>query len=272
MTEAIFETWFQEVFLPHTVGRRSAERPAVLFLDNFGAHCSIDVVKVAREHYVEMLAFCPHGTHILQPLDLAIIGPLKHHYDTARQLWRIERPEHQAFRQEHVRNAFATAGIHPFDPSKGLSRVKEASATPAGAAAAMELSPLQRVVADVLRPPPVRRAVHQGREEAPARLLTASQHLDRLEAAAAEREAAAEAAAAKREEREKKKLVRQAEKEEAEAEKRAKAFYASECFDMSWVEVIDRRLAGRPRDAIDEVVRQLAVERFLVNKRARLGK
>lgn len=44
------------------------------------------VLEIAAAHNVHMLAFPPHSTHILQPLDVGIMQPLKHHYTQVRQL------------------------------------------------------------------------------------------------------------------------------------------------------------------------------------------
>ncbi|XP_052260545.1 uncharacterized protein LOC127864686 isoform X1 [Dreissena polymorpha] len=69
----LFQTWFMKGFLPHC-GRA---RPVVLIMDNHDAHISLPVIQAARANDVVLIGFPGHTTHILQPLDVKIIGPLK---------------------------------------------------------------------------------------------------------------------------------------------------------------------------------------------------
>ncbi|XP_052284973.1 uncharacterized protein LOC127881261 [Dreissena polymorpha] len=69
----LFQTWFMKGFLPHC-GRA---RPVVLIMDNHDAHISLPVIQAARANDVVLIGFPGHTTHILQPLDVKIIGTLK---------------------------------------------------------------------------------------------------------------------------------------------------------------------------------------------------
>ena len=52
------------------------------------SHMSLDFIKLARESNVQLICFPPHCTHILQPLDITVFGPLK-------AIWRKVLKEHQ---------------------------------------------------------------------------------------------------------------------------------------------------------------------------------
>lgn len=69
----LFLLLFKMVFLPN----KGANRPVLLIMDNHDSHTTLDLIECARENHVELLGLPPHTTHILQPLDVSINGPLK---------------------------------------------------------------------------------------------------------------------------------------------------------------------------------------------------
>ena len=73
MDSELFVLWFKDIFLPHC----GAKRPVLLVMDNHDTHCTLEVLKLAKENNVTLLGLPPHTTHILQPLDVAIMRPLK---------------------------------------------------------------------------------------------------------------------------------------------------------------------------------------------------
>ena len=68
-----FYTWFTRAFVPNC-GRA---RPVVLVMDNHDAHISAELIHAARENEVVLVGLPSHTTHLLQPLDVHINGPLK---------------------------------------------------------------------------------------------------------------------------------------------------------------------------------------------------
>ena len=83
-----------KMFMEHFVKnvKSSNERPVLLLLDNFHAHLQIDVLNYAKENGVHMLSFPPHCSHKLQPLDLAVYGPLKNYTSQAMDAWMRNNP------------------------------------------------------------------------------------------------------------------------------------------------------------------------------------
>lgn len=88
----IFMVWFKDVFLPATAHLRTPETPVVLILDGFEAHTDIDLRVLAANFNVVLVLLPPHSTHLLQPLDVNNMGPLKQHYGTALKIWRVSSP------------------------------------------------------------------------------------------------------------------------------------------------------------------------------------
>ena len=75
---AVFEDWFEKLFLPEV---RRIPGTKVLIGDNLASHISTNVIELCRLNDVEFVCLPPNSTHVLQPLDVAVYGPLKN-------LWR----------------------------------------------------------------------------------------------------------------------------------------------------------------------------------------
>ena len=70
----------------------SIENPAVVFMDNHESHFGIEVIEMARMIGLSIITFPPHTSHKLQPLDVAVYGPLKCHYKKALNEWNLSHP------------------------------------------------------------------------------------------------------------------------------------------------------------------------------------
>src|SRR5207237_10091341 len=46
-------------------------------VDGHGSHMTAKFVKFAMDHSIDLMIFPPHCTHVLQPLDICLFGPLK---------------------------------------------------------------------------------------------------------------------------------------------------------------------------------------------------
>lgn len=57
--------------------RPTKEKKAILLLDNLEAHKYYPALQFASENNVVFVSFAPHTTHKMQPLDVAVFGPLK---------------------------------------------------------------------------------------------------------------------------------------------------------------------------------------------------
>jgi hypothetical protein len=64
--------YLADVIIPYTQGKES-----ILALDNYGCHITDEVIKKAKEMKINIIPLPTHTTHILQPLDVGINGPIK---------------------------------------------------------------------------------------------------------------------------------------------------------------------------------------------------
>jgi hypothetical protein len=78
MESSTFVDWFTNVFIVHC---SRIEGPKILIMDNHSSHISIDIVNLARENQIHILALPAHSSHLLQPLD---VGVFKH----VKVVWR----------------------------------------------------------------------------------------------------------------------------------------------------------------------------------------
>ncbi|XP_053381964.1 uncharacterized protein LOC128549365 [Mercenaria mercenaria] len=123
----LFLSWFRMVFVPNC----GKERPVLLVLDNHDSHVTLPLVECARENNIILLGMPAHTTHILQPLDVKVNGPLKNRFSSlavklgfVNRSFTVQRAEfpivlRHALEQTtpaSVRVAFAVTGIVPFNP------------------------------------------------------------------------------------------------------------------------------------------------------------
>ena len=71
--------WLSEHFEPHTV----SSRPRLLILDGHGSHINWKFCQFAITHNIHIMCLPAHSTHLLQPLDVGVFGPLQHYYGKA---------------------------------------------------------------------------------------------------------------------------------------------------------------------------------------------
>ncbi len=146
MDGTLFKFWLEKQFIPNTahLGRR------ILIIDGHGSHITLDVIDVARNADIILYCLPPHTTHILQPLDVSIYGPLKAHFSKITdqiQLIRLGITENVticktefslvfkiAFEETlslaNIKAAFSKCGIYPFNPHVVLQSKKLSPAAP----------------------------------------------------------------------------------------------------------------------------------------------
>jgi len=73
MDMELFNVWFKRHFLRYA----PAARPLLLLMDGHSSHYCIDTVQLAASEGVTLFVLPPNTTHLMQPLDKGIFGPLK---------------------------------------------------------------------------------------------------------------------------------------------------------------------------------------------------
>ena len=119
-------------FLKHFVKQIPLERPVLLLIDSHSTYISPDALKFAQENKIIFITFPSHTMHFLQPLDVAVFGPMK-------KCWGSKLVEHRKKNRKNpsrhdfvtlfmsvlqesvttniVENGFIKTGIFPFNRS-----------------------------------------------------------------------------------------------------------------------------------------------------------
>ncbi|XP_060593109.1 uncharacterized protein LOC132747678 [Ruditapes philippinarum] len=124
MDGEIFFEWFVKCFIPNC----GKERPVCLIMDNHDSHITLPLVEKAIENNIILIGLPAHTTHILQPLDVKIIGPLKNRFNTIAErcgflsqgftISKAKFPLLLSYAIDQttpasVKDAFKTTGIYP---------------------------------------------------------------------------------------------------------------------------------------------------------------
>ncbi|SAM81050.1 uncharacterized protein UBRO_20591 [Ustilago bromivora] len=68
--------WLKDCFDKHTK-QRAQGKYRLLILDGHGSHITAEFIQQAWDSHIVCLCLPPHATHLLQPLDVMIFGPLQ---------------------------------------------------------------------------------------------------------------------------------------------------------------------------------------------------
>lgn len=82
--------WFDH-FLSYT--RPTIDSPVLLVLDGHSTHTrNLPMLEKAKRNFVRVICIPPHTSHKVQPLDVAMMGPLKAHYSTSIDNYLKQNP------------------------------------------------------------------------------------------------------------------------------------------------------------------------------------
>lgn len=159
MSAEIFMKWYNEFV---TFTQPTEDSPVVLLLDpRFEYLRTLGFFKKSRQQHVEILCFPPMTAHILQPLDVTFIAPMRHYYakavqdhlktktsgslqsgaasDSTVEQSETLTPEDmvslftisyvKAATKEIGKDGFKFTGIHPFDPQQSIQDFSRYSAS-----------------------------------------------------------------------------------------------------------------------------------------------
>jgi len=84
-----FNQWFKLVFLEH-IKQFPKQEPKVLIGDNLASHLSPYVLELCEEWNVRFVFLPENSTHILQPLDVGVFGPMKRAWKTVLSTWKVD--------------------------------------------------------------------------------------------------------------------------------------------------------------------------------------
>src|SRR5579859_4618512 len=130
--------WLREVFEPSTRDKADG-KPRLLICDGHDSHITAQWIAHCMKNNIIFMVLPPHSSHLTQPLDVGVFGPLKTHMASSiepligTEIHRIIKAEWLAAYVEAHRNTFSTRNIQsgfcgtsilPFNPSKVINHVK----------------------------------------------------------------------------------------------------------------------------------------------------
>jgi hypothetical protein len=130
--------WLKRVFEPITRAK-AAGRRRLLICDGHDSHISGNFISHCIQNLISILILPPHTSHLLQPLDVSVFGPLKKRLTAAlsylneAQLQRIKKAEwleayvrarQEAITESNVHSAWRGAGLAPFSPHRVIRIIR----------------------------------------------------------------------------------------------------------------------------------------------------
>jgi DDE superfamily endonuclease len=134
--------WLTNVFDRHTKKKASHGRDyRLLFLDGHSSHINMRFIEFCDQNKILLMAYPPHSTHRLQPLDVSLFNPLANFYSqnldnwllrsygtcsmSKRHFWGLFKPAFDAaFTAENVASGWRKTGLYPLDEEVILSQVR----------------------------------------------------------------------------------------------------------------------------------------------------
>ena len=120
-------------FVDHFDKHAGTERPVVLPIDSISSHIDLTVFSEASAKGIELYRIVPNATHLMQPMDKGVFGPLKSKWHLVVRKYSRENPGKSINRENFaeklteafllfykpltVINSFRSSGIYPVDSS-----------------------------------------------------------------------------------------------------------------------------------------------------------
>lgn len=101
MTGETFLYFLQNIFHPYLIENK-IDLPVILFVDGHRSHLTYECSKLASALKIEIIALYPNCTHILQPADVALFGPVKQLWKKALRQWLNESDSEIVTKQNFV--------------------------------------------------------------------------------------------------------------------------------------------------------------------------
>ncbi|KAJ4437827.1 hypothetical protein ANN_13765 [Periplaneta americana] len=83
-----FYEYMTNVFYPWLI-QEEIQRPIIFFIDGHVSHMTLNLSQFCSENGIELIALFPNSTHLLQPMDVAVFGPLKKKWKVSVKKWRL---------------------------------------------------------------------------------------------------------------------------------------------------------------------------------------
>ena len=131
---SVFINYLTKHFVKYAgVTDKNSDLKTLVLYDGHKSHASLTLTNWAKDHNVILFVLPPHSSHLTQPLDLGVFGPLKCMYNRECHTYMqnnpgisitkyaiaelTARPYVKAMSPENLTSAFKKAGIFPFNNS-----------------------------------------------------------------------------------------------------------------------------------------------------------
>uniref|UniRef100_A0A336MFM0 CSON002321 protein n=1 Tax=Culicoides sonorensis TaxID=179676 RepID=A0A336MFM0_CULSO len=130
MNSKCFFEYFANVFIPY-LKEHKITLPVVVFLDGHKSHLTLELSDLCKEHGIILVALYPNSTHILQPLDVAVFGPMKKEWKNICRQWRVTHDGFEISKEnipialksflnspsmaQNIKSGFRCTGLFPFN-------------------------------------------------------------------------------------------------------------------------------------------------------------
>lgn len=143
-----FTDWVDKVAVPY-FRHLPNDAARILIGDNLACHLSADVIELCASNNIKMIFLPPNSTHLLQPLDVAVYGPMKAEWRKVLTEWKqglgrycttlpkVNFPSllftllsNMDQKEQFAINGFKTTGIYPLNRDKVLSKLTKGNVPP----------------------------------------------------------------------------------------------------------------------------------------------
>ena len=129
----LFEKWLEESFIPK-IDKARIPKPVLLIIDGVKCYISLPISELCDEKNIILYTLLPNVTHLIQPLDLLLMGSIRTNYWECVHKWLQNNPggiydkkafievfaevHNKAATVENAVSSFHCAGIFPWDATK----------------------------------------------------------------------------------------------------------------------------------------------------------
>jgi hypothetical protein len=108
-------------------------------LDGHESHCNLPFIDYAWKHRILVFVLPAHSSHLTQPLDVGLFGPLQHYYSKMiREMFKGDSPtllkedfipilrtvREYAYSPHNIKSAWKATGLVPYNERKVLNRLE----------------------------------------------------------------------------------------------------------------------------------------------------
>lgn len=132
MNTDIFYSYITQIFYPW-LATQGILTPVILFVDGHISHRSLKLSEFCMENKIVLVSFLPNTTHICQPMDVVVYGPIKRKWAANLKEFRnsnrtidrmpkglfcdlLNKCVNETCTSELLKTSFAKTGLDPFNP------------------------------------------------------------------------------------------------------------------------------------------------------------